>query len=78
MKALMKVVIMVGLVIIMNSCEEELHVLDLSMDDHWNEITTAPVAVDTLLKHDDLFFVNETKGWLVTRNGHIYHTDDGG
>ena len=73
-----KRVILVGLVILVNSCQEKLDLLDLSMDDHWDEITTAPVAVDTLLKHDDLFFVNETKGWLVTRNGHIYHTVDGG
>ncbi len=62
-----------------NSCEEkEKEVLDLSVDESWHELESAPVAVDTLLKHDDLFYVNEQKGWLVTRNGHIYNTENGG
>ena len=50
---------------------------DLNYDSKW-ETLPAPVASDSMVKHDDVFFVNEQKGWLVTRNGQIYNTLDGG
>ena len=50
---------------------------DINYDSNW-ETLPAPVAPDTMIKHDDLYFVNENTGWLVTRNGQIYNTSDGG
>lgn len=45
---------------------------------HWQELPYAPTATEELLKNDDLFFVNDTTGWVVTRSGEIFKTDDGG
>lgn len=42
----------------------------------WETLTNAPVALNR--KHDDLFFVNERIGWVVTRNGFIFKTLNGG
>jgi hypothetical protein len=58
-------------------CEVEDDDNDINYDSNW-ETLPAPVAPDTMIKHDDVFFVNEQKGWLVTRNGQIYNTIDGG
>ena len=58
-------------------CEVEDNDDDINYDSNW-ETLPAPVAPDTMLKHDDLYFVNEKTGWLVTRNGQIYNTSDGG
>ena len=58
-------------------CEEEKPDNTLVFDSNW-ETLPAPVAPDSMIKHDDVFFINESKGWLVTRNGQIYHTFDGG
>ena len=44
----------------------------------WRELPNAPVAPTDLKKHDDLFFRNDTSGWLVTRSGQIFQTADGG
>ena len=60
------------------SCEQENDELDLSIDANWHELTGAPAAPDSLIKHDDLYFVNENLGWLVTRAGEIYKTSNGG
>ena len=58
-------------------CEVEDNDNDINYDSNW-ETLPAPVAPDTMIKHDDLYFVNEKTGWLVTRNGQIYNTIDGG
>ena len=58
-------------------CEVEDNDDDINYDSNW-ETLPAPVAPDTMIKHDDLYFVNEKTGWLVTRNGQIYNTSDGG
>ena len=58
-------------------CEVEDNDDDINYDSNW-ETLPAPVAPDTMIKHDDLYFVNENTGWLVTRNGQIYNTSDGG
>lgn len=42
----------------------------------WETLTNAPLALNR--KHDDLFFVNERVGWVVTRNGFIFKTTNGG
>ena len=42
----------------------------------WETLTNAPLALNR--KHDDLFFVNERVGWVVTRNGFIFKTSNGG
>ncbi len=47
-------------------------------DTLWHELPDAPVAPSELKKHDDLFFRNDTTGWLVTRSGQIFRTSDGG
>lgn len=47
-------------------------------DTLWFEIPDAPVATSELKKHDDLFFRNDSTGWLVTRSGEIFRTADGG
>ena len=44
----------------------------------WQELADAPVAPSELKKHDDLYFRNDTTGWLVTRAGQIFRTSDGG
>ena len=44
----------------------------------WQELAYAPVAPSELKKHDDLYFRNDTTGWLVTRAGQIFRTSDGG
>ncbi len=41
----------------------------------WSPIAAAPVTSN---KHDDVFFLNEQLGWLVTRDGKIITTTDGG
>jgi photosystem II stability/assembly factor-like uncharacterized protein len=58
-------------------CEVEDNDDDINYDSNW-ETLPAPVAPDTMIKHDDLYFVNAKTGWLVTRNGQIYNTSDGG
>ncbi|HIC38110.1 MAG TPA: T9SS type A sorting domain-containing protein [Candidatus Marinimicrobia bacterium] len=45
---------------------------------NWQELPNAPIAPSELKKHDDLFFRNDTTGWLITRSGQIFHTSDGG
>ena len=42
----------------------------------WRAVPSASTA--TLLKHDDVFFVNPSVGWFATRTGEIYKTSDGG
>ena len=64
-------------ILILIGCDEEKADDDIVYDSNW-ETLLAPVAPDSMMKHDDVFFVDEQKGWLVTRNGHIYNTDDGG
>jgi len=44
----------------------------------WQELPNAPIAPSELKKHDDLYFRNDTTGWLITRSGQIFHTSDGG
>ena len=44
----------------------------------WHDMPSAPTAPAELLKHDDIFFINDSTGWLVTRSGGIYKTIDGG
>ena len=44
----------------------------------WQELAYAPVAPSEFKKHDDLYFRNDTTGWLVTRAGQIFRTSDGG
>ena len=44
----------------------------------WQELAYAPVAPSELKKHDDIYFRNDTTGWLVTRAGQIFRTSDGG
>jgi len=63
--------------LILIGCEEEKPGNDITYDLNW-ETLPAPLAPDSMIKHDDVFFVNEQKGWLVTRNGQIYNTDDSG
>lgn len=41
----------------------------------WLPLPHAPVTTN---KHDDVFFINETSGWLVTRDGKIIKSTDGG
>jgi len=47
-------------------------------DTLWHALPNAPEAPPELKKHDDIFFTNDTTGWLVTRSGQIFHTSDGG
>lgn len=42
----------------------------------WRALPSAATA--TVLKHDDVFFVNPSVGWFATRTGEIYKTSDGG
>ncbi len=50
----------------------------LGQDTLWYALPNAPVAPSELKKHDDIYFRNDTTGWLVTRSGQIFHTSDGG
>lgn len=47
-------------------------------DTLWHELPEAPVTPSELKKHDDIYFRNDTTGWLVTRSGQIFRTSDGG
>ena len=40
----------------------------------WHTLPGSPVAA----RNDDIFFVNETTGWVVNSNGYIFRTTDGG
>jgi len=41
----------------------------------WQLLPNSPTAA---LVNDDIYFVNENKGWLVNLNGYIFKTEDGG
>lgn len=41
----------------------------------WLPMANAPVTSN---KHDDVFFISEQTGWLVTRDGKVIKTTDGG
>lgn len=73
----MKIIFVIFICLLVVGCEVEDNDYDINYDSNW-ETLPAPVAPDTMLKHDDLYFVNENTGWLVTRNGQIYNTSDGG
>ena len=47
-------------------------------DTLWHALPNAPEAPAELKKHDDIYFRNDTTGWLVTRSGQIFYTSDGG
>ena len=73
----MKIIFVIFICLLVVGCEVEDNDYDINYDSNW-ETLPAPVAPDTMIKHDDLYFVNENTGWLVTRNGQIYNTSDGG
>lgn len=41
----------------------------------WQQLPNAPAAE---FVNDDIYFVNEQKGWMVNLDGFIYRTEDGG
>ncbi len=41
----------------------------------WMALPNAPVAI---LRHDDVFFVDPSRGWVVNGEGNIFRTTDGG
>lgn len=46
----------------------------------WEVLSGAPdaIAPPRPLRHDDIYFVDESNGWLVNNKGQIYHSPDGG
>ena len=50
----------------------------IGQDTLWHVLPNAPEAPAELKKHDDIYFRNDTTGWLVTRSGQIFYTSDGG
>lgn len=42
----------------------------------WWQLPFAPVEQNS--RFEDVYFVNENKGWIVTRPGKVFRTDDGG
>ncbi len=67
------IVKMVKLIIFMSSMS-----CYFGQDTLWYALPNAPEAPSELKKHDDIYFRDDTTGWLVTRSGQIFHTSDGG
>jgi hypothetical protein len=44
----------------------------------WTLLPNAPRASGALDRHDDIFFVNPSTGWLVNGNGDVWQTTNGG
>ena len=62
------------------SCAVWLLILMLGAAGHSREMrwSTLPNSPDNAFRHDDIWFVNPTHGWIVNGNGQIYRTTDGG
>lgn len=44
----------------------------------WTILPNAPQAAWNIGRHDDIWFLDATTGWIVNGNGDVYRTQDGG
>lgn len=48
------------------------------VSEYWEPLPNSPHRINQFSRHDDIFFISATTGWIVNLSGEIFHTVDGG